>query len=126
MKKFFVTFIFCMISIMSFANTPTYFIKDINTKNMPIECLESSQNTEYWVSIFKFIQDAQKTTADKIVIKYDGKWKYVIPTSEALIQLDIIICHLCSGSSVKNGSFEKGMKQAFEIAKKDKLIICVR
>ena len=126
MKKFFVTFIFCMISIMSFANTPTYFIKDINTKNMPIECLESSQNTEYWVSIFKFIQDAQKTTANKIVIKYDGKWKYVIPTSEALIQLDIIICHLCSGSSVKNGSFEKGMKQAFEIAKKDKLIICVR
>lgn len=126
MKKFFVTFIFCMISIMSFANTPTYFIKDINTKNMPIECLESSQNTEYWVSIFKFIQDAQKTTADKIVIKYDGKWKYVIPTSEALIQLDIIICHLCSGSSVKNGSFEKGMKQAFEIAKRDKLIICVR
>lgn len=126
MKKFFVTFIFCMISIMSFANTPTYFIKDINTKNMPIECLESSRNTEYWVSIFKFIQDAQKTTADKIVIKYDGKWKYVIPTSEALIQLDIIICHLCSGSSVKNGSFEKGMKQAFEIAKKDKLIICVR
>ena len=61
-----------------------------------------------------------------MVIKYDGKWKYVIPSPEALIQLDIIISHLCSGSSVNNGTFEKGMKEAFEIAKKDKLIISVQ
>ena len=76
--------------------------------------------------MFKFVQDAQKSNATKMVIKYDGKWKYVIPSPEALIQLDIIISHLCSGSSVNNGTFEKGMKEAFEIAKKDKLIICVR
>lgn len=126
MKKFFVTFIFYVVSIMSFANTPTYFVKNIDTKNMPITDVESQENTEYWVSMFKFIQDAQKSNATKIVIKYDGKWKYVIPSSEAFIQLDIIISHLCSGSSIKNGTFEKGMKEAFEIAKKDKLIISVR
>ena len=126
MKKFFVTFIFYVVSIMSFADTPTYFVKNIDTKNMPITDVESQENTEYWVSMFKFIQDAQKSNATKIVIKYDGKWKYVIPSSEAFIQLDIIISHLCSGSSIKNGTFEKGMKEAFEIAKKDKLIISVR
>lgn len=126
MKKFFVTFIFCVVSVMSFANTPTYFVKNIDTKNMPIMNLESQKNTEYWISMFKFIQDAQKSNATKIVIKYDGKWKYVIPSFEAFIQLDIIISHLCSGSSIKDGTFEKGMKEAFEIAKKDKLIISVR
>ena len=126
MKKIFVTFIFCVVSVMSFANTPTYFVKNIDTKNMPIMNLESQKNTEYWVSMFKFIQDAQKSNATKIVIKYDGKWKYVIPSSEAFIQLDIIISHLCSGSSIKDGTFEKGMKEAFKIAKKDKLIISVR
>ena len=126
MKKIFVTFIFCVVSVISFANTPTYFVKNIDTKNMPIMNLESQKNTEYWISMFKFIQDARKSNATKIVIKYDGKWKYVIPSSEAFIQLDIIISHLCSGSSIKDGTFEKGMKEAFEIAKKDKLIISVR
>ena len=126
MKKFFVTFIFCVVSVLSFANTPTYFIKNIDTENLPIMDLESQENTEYWVSMFKLVQDAQKSNANKIVIKYAGKWKYVIPSSEALIQLDIIISHLCSGSSIKNATFEKGMKEAFEIAKKDKLIISVR
>lgn len=126
MKKFFVTFIFCVVSVLSFANTPTYFVKNIDTENMPIMDLESQENTEYWVSMFKFVQDAQKSNATKMVIKYNGKWKYVIPSPEALIQLDIIISHLCSGSSINNGTFEKGMKEAFEIAKKDKLIICVR
>ena len=91
MKKFFVTFIFCVVSVLSFANTPTYFIKNIDTENMPIIDLESQENTEYWVSMFKFVQDAQKSNAIKMVIKYDGKWKYVIPSPEALIQLDIII-----------------------------------
>ena len=61
-----------------------------------------------------------------MVLLCAGKWKYVIPSAEALIQFDIIISHLCSGSSVNNGTFEKGMKEAFESAKKDKLIICVR
>ena len=126
MKKFFVTFIFCVVSVMSFAYTPIYFITNLDPANLPIMDLESSENTEYWVSMFKFVQDAQKSNATKMVIKYDGKWKYVIPSPEALIQLDIIISHLCSGSSVNNGTFEKGMKEAFEIAKKDKLIICVR
>ena len=126
MKKFFVTFIFCVVSVLSFANTNTYFVKNIDTENMPIMDLESQENTEYWVSMFKFVQDAQKSNATKMVVKYDGKWKYVIPSPEALIQLDIIISHLCCGSSVNNGTFEKGKKEAVEIAKKDKLIISIR
>lgn len=126
MKKFFVTFIFCVVSVVSFANNSIYFVKNIDTENMPIMDFESQENTEYWISMFKFVQDAQKSNATKMVIKYDGKWKYVIPSPEALIQLDIIISHLCSGSSLKNGTFEKGMKEAFEIAKKDKLIISIR
>lgn len=126
MKKFFITLVFSTVAIFSLANTPTYFIKNINTENVPIHELESVSNTDYWVTMFKFIQDSQKSTADKIVIKYDGKWKYVIPSSEALIQLDIIISHLCSGSSVKDGSFQKGMKEAFDIAKKDNLIVTIR
>ena len=37
--------------------------------------LESQENTEYWVSMFKFVQAAQKSNATKMVIKYDGKWR---------------------------------------------------
>ena len=126
MKKFFITLVFSTVAVLSFANAPTYFVKNINTENVPVHELESVSNTDYWVTMLNIIQDAQKSAQPKTVIKYDGKWKYVIPSSEALIQLDIIISHLCSGSSVKNGSFQKGMKEAFEIAKKDKLIITIR
>ena len=126
MKKFFVTFIFCVVSVMSFANTPTYFVKNIDTKNVSTKVLESQENTAFWIDLYKIINEEQNHESDKVVIKYDGKWKYVMPSPEALIQLDIIISHLCSGSSIKNGTFEKGMKEAFEIAKKDKLIISVR
>lgn len=126
MKKFFITLVFSLVATISFANTPNYFIKNINTENVPVHELESTSNTEYWLTMFNIIQEAQKSSSTKTVIKYDGKWKYVIPSSEALIQLDIIISHLCSGSSIKNGTFESGMKKAFEIAKQDKLIITIR
>ena len=126
MKKFFVTFIFCVVSVMSFANTPTYFVKNIDTKNVSTKVLESQENTAFWIDLYKIINEAQNHESDKVVIKYDGKWKYVIPSPEALIQLDIIVSHLTSGSSVHNGSFNKGMKEAFELAKKDKLIITIR
>ena len=52
MKKFFFFFFFCVVSVVSFANTPTYFVKNIDTENMPIMDLESQENTEYWVSMF--------------------------------------------------------------------------
>lgn len=129
MKKIILTFVFILVATISFANNPTYIIKNIDTENMPIHELESVSNTSYWISMFKFIQDVQNqknTSSNKIVIKYDGKWKYVIPSSEALIQLDIIISHLCSGSSIKDGSFQKGMKKAFDIAKQDKIIVTIQ
>ena len=126
MKKIIVTVLLSLVSIVSFANEPTYFVKNIDTKNVSTKVLESQENTAFWIDLYKIINEAQNHESDKVVIKYDGKWKYVIPSQESLIQLDIIISHLCSGSSVNNGTFEKGMKEAFEIAKKDKLIICVR
>lgn len=131
MKKLLFTIAISLVSIISLAGnnnptTHTYFTKNINTDSAPVHEVESISNTDYWVSVYKFIQDAQKTTADKVVLKYDGKWKYVIPTSEALIQLDIIISHLTSGSSVNDGSFQEGMKKAFDIAKKDKLVVTIR
>lgn len=131
MKKLLFTIAISLVSIISLAGnnnptTHTYFAKNINTGSAPVHEVESISNTDYWVSVYKFIQDAQKTTADKVVLKYDGKWKYVIPTSEALIQLDIIISHFTSGSSVNDGSFQEGMKKAFDIAKKDKLVVTIR
>lgn len=125
MKKILLTVAISLVSILSFAGT-TYTVKNIETDNAPVHEVESISNTDYWVSMYSFIQEAQKTASDKVVIKYDGKWKYVIPSPEALIQLDIIISHLTSGSSVKDGSFQEGMKKSFEIAKKDKLIVTVR
>lgn len=126
MKKIIVTVLFTIISTVSFANEPTYFIKNIDTKNMPLDVLESQDNTTFWVDLFKVINDCQNYESDKVVIKYDGKWKYVIPSPEAMIQLDIIVSHLTSGSSVYDGSFNKAMKKAFELAKKDKLIVTIR
>mgnify|MGYP003470041876 CR=1 FL=1 len=47
MKKFFVTFIFCVVSVLSFANTPTYFVKNIDTENMQLIGYEGSSYTLY-------------------------------------------------------------------------------
>lgn len=126
MKKIIVTVLFSLVSIVSFANEPTYFVKNIDTKNVSTKELESQENTAFWIDLYKIINEAQNHESNKVVIKYDGKWKYVIPSPEAMIQLDIIVSHLTSGSSIHDGSFNKGMKEAFELAKKDKLIITIR
>lgn len=126
MKKIIVTVLLSLVSIISFANEPTYFVKNIDTKNISTKVLESQENTTFWIDLYKIINEAQNHESDKVVIKYDGKWKYVIPSPEAMIQLDIIVSHLTSGSSVHDGSFNKSMKEAFELAKKDKLIITIR
>lgn len=126
MKKIIVTVLLSLVSIVSFANEPTYFVKNIDTKNVSTKALESQENTAFWIDLYKIINEAQNHESDKVVIKYDGKWKYVIPSPEAMIQLDIIVSHLISGSSIHDGSFNKGMKEAFELAKKDKLIVTIR
>lgn len=124
-KKFAIAILMLAVSNFSLA-AGTQSVYNIDTENMPVMDLESQENTEYWTNIFNIIQDAQKKGSTKVVIKYDGKWKYVIPTSEALIQMDIIMTHLTSGSSIKDGSFEMGMKKAFEIGKNDKMIVTIR
>lgn len=124
-KKFVISVFLLTVSTIAMCKT-NQLVYNINTENIPVMDLESQENTEYWVNIFNIVQDAQKKDSNKVIIKYDGKWKYVIPSAEALIQMDIIISHLTSGSSVNDGSFELGMKKAFEIGKKDKLIVTVR
>lgn len=124
MKKIILTIVFSIVSTCAFSTT--YKTINFNTENVPVHEYESIENVDYWVTIFNFIHEAEKSTEDKIVIKYDGKWKYVIPSSEAFIQLEIIMSHLTSGTSVKDGSFSASMKKAFDIAKKDKLIIAIR
>lgn len=124
MKKIILTIAFGLVSTICLATT--YKTINYNTNNLSVQKFESAENVDYWVSMLKFISEAQNSTEDKIVIKYDGKWKYVIPTPEAYIQLDIIISHLTSGTSVKDGSFAIAMKKAFELAKKDGLIVTIR
>ena len=126
MKKIIISVLFTLVSTVSFASEPTYFIKNIDTKNTPVHKFESVENTNFWISLYNILKESQNIETEKTVIKYDGKWKYVIPTPEAMIQLDIIVSHLTSGTSVNDGSFNKRMKEAFEIAKKDKLVITVR
>jgi len=124
MKKIIITLALTLVSTLAFSTT--YKTINYNTDNVPVHEYESVENVDYWVSVLKFISDAQKTSQDKVVIKYDGKWKYVIPNAESLIQLDIIISHLTSGSSIKDGSFSANMKKAFDIAKKDGLIVTIK
>ena len=124
MKKIILAIAFSIVSISAFSTA--YKTINFNTENIPVHEYESVENVDYWVTIFNFIHETEKSTEDKIVIKYDGKWKYVIPSSEAFIQLEIIMSHLTSGTSVKDGSFSRSMKKAFDIAKKDKLIIAIR
>lgn len=124
MKKIALVVVMLGMSLVSMAKP---YIVNIDTENMPVMDLESQENTEYWVTIFNTIQEAQtKKDVDKVIIKYDGKWKYVLSNVDSIIQMDVIMSHFTSGSSVKNGTFEKGMKTAFEIAKKDKIIVTIR
>lgn len=124
MKKIILTI--ALTFITTFAFSTTYKTINFNTDNVPVHEYESIENVDYWVSLFNFINEADTTTEDKIVIKYDGKWKYVIPSSEAFIQLEIIMSHLTSGTNIKDGSFSASMKKVFDIAKKDKLIVTIR
>ena len=122
-KKIILTIVISFVSVFAFSATS---IVNFNTDNVPVHEFESAENVEYWTSILNTISKAQNTGTNKLIIKYDGKWKYVVPTSEAIIQLDIILSHLTSGTKVNDGSFTSAMKKAFEIAKKDKIVITIR
>lgn len=124
MKKIILAVVLSIFSTCAFCTT--YKTINFNTENVPVCEYESAENIDYWVAIFNFIHEAENSTEDKVVIKYDGKWKYVIPSAEAFVQLEVIMSHLTSGTSVKDGSFSSSMKKTFEIAKKDKLIIAIR
>lgn len=126
MKKFITTLAFTLVAIIS-ASATTYKTFNIDTDNAPIHEAQSLSNTDYWVTFYNIIQDAQKTSSsDKVVIKHDGKWKYAFSTPENLIQFDIILTHLTSGAKLSDGSFQEGCKKALDIAIKDKLIVVIR
>lgn len=120
----FIIFVF-VLSVCPCIGSTNWFIQDICTENMPVADFESQENTEYWLTIFNIIKKAQETNCDKVVIKYDGKWKYVIPSVDAIVQVDIIMSHFCSGTSIDDGSFEYNMVQSIECCKKNKLIVTI-
>lgn len=127
MKKFVLTFIFSLVATLSFSATPKYITFDINTENLPLHEVQCVSNSDYWVTFYNIIQKAQtSSSSEKVVIKHDGKWKYVFSTPENLIQFDIILTHLTSGSNILDGSFQAGCKKALDIAIKDKLIVVIR
>lgn len=127
MKKFILTFVFSLVATLSFSATPKYATFDINTENLPLHEVQSISNTDYWVTFYNIIQKAQtSSSSEKVVIKHDGKWKYAFSTPENLIQFDIILTHLTSGSKTSDGSFQAGCKKALDIAIKDKLIVVIQ
>lgn len=128
MKKFIITLVLSLVATLSFsATTPKYATFNIITDDAPIHETQSLSNTDYWVTFYNIIQKAQTTSSiDKVVIKHDGKWKYAFSTPENLIQFDIILTHLTSGTHTSDGSFQEGCKKALDIAIKDKLIVVIR
>lgn len=125
MKKIILTLAIALVSISASADTK-YSVVNINTGNIPVHEIESVSNTNYWVNFIKGLDTAEKENADKYVIKYNGKWKYCVSGSENMIALDIMLSNFTCGTSVKDGSFQKACKDAFEIAKKEGIIVVIR
>lgn len=125
MKKFIISIAIALVSLSANADTK-YSVINVDVQNAPIHEVESVSNTDYWVNLVKGLDKAEKDNADKYVIKYNGKWKYCISGSENMIAFDIILSHFTSGTSIKDGSFQKACKEAFEKCKEDKIVVVIR
>lgn len=123
MKKFIMLFFLVALSVNTFANTikftetDKYMICDVNVDNENFE-----QTADFYNFLYDVIQKSQNTNK-KVVIRYNGKWKYVLPTSESVIAADIITGHLTSGTIFKSKAWYTSMKKVFNIMKNDKNIL---
>lgn len=123
MKKFIMLFFLVALSVNTFANTTKftetdkYMICDVNVNNKNFE-----QTADFYNFLYDVIQKSQNTNK-KVVIRYNGKWKYVLPTSESVIAADIITGHLTSGATFKSKAWYASMKKVFNIMKNDKNIL---
>lgn len=125
MKKYIISIAIALVSLSANADTK-YSVINVDVQNTSIHEVESASNTDYWVNLVKGLDKAQKEDADKYVIKYDGKWKYCVSGSENMIAFEIILSHFTSGTNVKDGSFQKACKEAFEKCKEDKIVVTIR
>ena len=119
MKKFIILFFLVAISFNTFANTTKftetdkYMICDVNVDNENFE-----QTKDFYDFLYEVIQKSQNTNK-KVVIRQNGKWKYVLPTSESKIAADVITSHLTSGATFKSKAWYASMKKVFDIMKND-------
>lgn len=125
MKKFIISIAIALVSISASADTK-YSIINVDTDNVPVHDIESVSNTDYWINLMKGLNKAEKDNADIYVIKYDEKWKYCISGTENMIAFEIILSHFTSGTNIKDGSFQKACKDAFEKCKEDKIVKVIR
>lgn len=125
MKKFIISIVIALVSISASADVK-YSVINVDTDNVPVHDIECVSNTDYWVNLVKGLDKAEKDNADKYVIKYDGKWKYCVSGSENMITFEIILSHFTSGTNIKDGSFQKACKDAFEKCKEDKIVVTIR
>lgn len=110
----------------SFANTtkieetPDGYLKcDISVGSTQTNFEETA---DFYDFLYTVIQKAQNTNK-KVVITYNGKWKYVFKNTEAIIASDVITAHFLSGAKLKSQSWYNGMKKVFDVMKNDKNIL---
>lgn len=124
MKKIIVLLVcsFFMSSIV-FANTTkvtetdNYLLCNINVDNNNFE-----NTKDFYNFLYNVIQKAQNTNK-KVIITYNGKWKYVFKNTEAIIASDIITSNFLSGATFNSNAWYNGMKKAFNVMKNDKNIL---
>lgn len=126
MKKFIMLFFLVALSVNTFANTTKftetdkYMICDVNIDNDNFE-----QTADFYNFLYDVIQKSQNINK-KVVIRYNKKWKYVLPTAESIIAADIITAHLTSGTAFKSKAWYISMKKVFDIMKTDNILITIK
>lgn len=126
MKKFIMLFFSMVFTFTSFANTTKieetsdgYLKCDISVGSTQTNFEETADFYDFLYNVIKKAQNTDK----KVVITYNGKWKYVFKNTEAIIASDIITSHFLSGAKLKSQSWYNGMKKVFNVMKNDKNIL---
>lgn len=126
MKKFIMLFFSMVFTFASFANTTKieetsdgYLKCDISVGSTQTNFEETA---DFYDFLYTVIQKAQNTNK-KVVITYNGKWKYVFKNTEAIIASDVITAHFLSGATFGSSSWYNGMKKVFDVMKNDKNIL---
>lgn len=105
MKKIFTTITLALISVSSFAYS-------VETKKDTVTIWMDTTYESLETQMTNVIKDAGN--AKKVIVKYDGKWKYVFKGTEALVATEVMM-------DVSNNA-----KETIKELKKNKLLVQVR